>query len=463
MGPAGPAGASVVDVSPVGDERTGSTMTDDRGGGRTATSPDDGYQVVDVPTVGTGRRFQRRLEAAARRRRRRIAVVAGVVLVAALIGVGLVVVDQLTGDGGTTAPVALDVDPEPVAGDAAPKALFLQVRDGGLVGVTAAILRADGPGGSLVFVPVSTLVDIPGFNLDPLRRSLELGDAELVRLAVENLLGVEFELPVVLDDRAFATLAADVGVLTVDNPAPVEVEGGDGRVTVEFPAGSIDLAPERIAAYLAVASVGQPELQRLLRHAALWRAFLAAEAEVDRPVGDPSTDLGSFLHQLAAGPVRADLLPVEALSGAGEDSLYRVDTDAVAELMAEVAPETVGGGRMRVQVLNGEGSPGLAQRVAELIVPAGARVAMTDNARSFDVDVTQILYYRDERRADAERIREVLDVGEVVKDRNTLDAVDITIVVGSDFVERYGDGDAPRVADTGAEAPPTTAGGDGEG
>ncbi len=427
--------------------------------GSTAAPPDDSYHGgVDVPMVGTGRRFQRRLEAEARRRRRRTAVVAGVVLVVAVVGLGLVIADRVVGDDGTAGSGDPSPDQAPPAGPAAPKALFLQVAGGELVGVTVAALRADEPGGALVFVPVSTLVDIPGFDLDTLGRAHALGDAELVGLAVENLLGVELD-EWILDDRALARLAGDVGDLVVDNPAPVEVTRDDGRVEVEYPAGDVTLTPGRIAGFLATPSVGEPELQRLLRHAAFWRVFLAAEAGVDRPVGDPSADLGSFLHRLASGPVSADLLPVDTLSGAGQDTLYRVDAAAVAELMADVAPETVGGGRTRIQVLNGEGSPGLAQRVAERLVPAGAHVVVTDNARTFDVGVTQILYYRDERRGDAERLRDVLDVGEVVKDRNTLDAVDITVVVGADFVERYGDGGAPRAAGDDGDPPVTTAGG----
>jgi LytR cell envelope-related transcriptional attenuator len=408
---------------------------------------------VEVPTAGTGRRFQRRYEAAARRRQRRRMIVAGVILVASLLGLGLVIANAVldSDDGGGESPVDDVVAQSTANGDANPKALILHVSGGELLGATALVLGPDG-GGAVVFLPVSTLVDIPGFNLDPLSVAQERGGADLSQLAVENLLGIEFDLRAVLDDRSFGRLVEDYGSLDVENPAPVEVRESDDRVNVLFPAGTIALEADQVGAFLSTPSVGEPELRRLVRADALWKSLLVAEAKVDRPAGDPTVDLVAFLHQLSEGDLRTDLLPVETLSGAGVDTLYRVDTEAVSALVGEIAPESAGVARIRVQVLNGEGTPGLAQRVAQLLVPAGARVDLTDNARTFDVETTQILFYRDEHRADAETVRDVLGLGEVVKDRNTSDAIDVTVVVGSDFVDRYGDDD-PEVE----PAPATTA------
>jgi hypothetical protein len=86
-----------------------------------------------------------------------------------------------------------------------------------------------------------------------------------------------------------------------------------------------------------------------------------------------------------------------------------------------------------VQILNGVGLPGLAEPVTELLIPTGAVVQLTGNALEFDHDVTQVVYYHDEYLDAAHRIRDELGVGEVVKQREPIDVVDITVVVGADL------------------------------
>jgi hypothetical protein len=90
-----------------------------------------------------------------------------------------------------------------------------------------------------------------------------------------------------------------------------------------------------------------------------------------------------------------------------------------------------------VQVLNGVGTPGLAQLVSPLLVPAGAQVTLSDNADRFDYAVTQVVYYDDARQADAEAVRAALGVGELVKSLADLDVVDVTVVIGADFVQAH--------------------------
>ncbi|MEM8903762.1 MAG: LCP family protein [Actinomycetota bacterium] len=395
--------------------------------------------AVPMPSSGTGRRHRRRREREQQRRRQRMTAVALVVVVVSLLGTAIVLRPLLGDDDDGAAPDVAAPEPVSVPIDVTAKALVVHVGPAGeLVSTTAAVLDPSGEGGGVVFVPASTVVDVPGFGLEQLGRALELGDEDLVRLTTENLLGVEFDHLAVLDARSWSALVADAAPLEVDNPNPIVRDDG-GRLVTDTDAGPVTLTADAVGPFLAAQSLDEPDFDRLLRHDVVWRAWLAELATIDHPIADVRTDLVAFLHALADGQVDYRLLPVETLAGTGVETEYKIVRDEIDELVAEFAPDAAGdgSGRIRVQLLNGAGTPGLAQVATELLNPAGARVDLRDNARNFEYRTTQLVYYRDDQRIAAERLREALGLGEVVRDRNAIDVVDVTIVLGRDFVDRY--------------------------
>jgi hypothetical protein len=91
---------------------------------------------------------------------------------------------------------------------------------------------------------------------------------------------------------------------------------------------------------------------------------------------------------------------------------------------------------IRVQVLNGNGVPGIGQKVAEKHIGHGFRVILSGNARRLNYQKTLIVTYdrSAEGQALAERARELLRVGEVQVSAQQQGIVDLTIVIGEDFL-----------------------------
>jgi polyisoprenyl-teichoic acid--peptidoglycan teichoic acid transferase len=89
-----------------------------------------------------------------------------------------------------------------------------------------------------------------------------------------------------------------------------------------------------------------------------------------------------------------------------------------------------------VQVLNGVGVPGVGRQVDEAIAGLGLRITLTENARSFDFLDTQIVIYDEtpELLAAARQVREAMGVGTILVSRQPQSVVDLTIVVGADFL-----------------------------
>jgi hypothetical protein len=92
---------------------------------------------------------------------------------------------------------------------------------------------------------------------------------------------------------------------------------------------------------------------------------------------------------------------------------------------------------VRVQILNGNGVPGIGDQVANKLVGEGFRVVLSGNAERLDYADTLILVYEStlEAQASGERVRELLGVGEVQVSGQPQGIVDLTIVVGRDFID----------------------------
>ena len=376
--------------------------------------------------------------------------VALVGLLAALAGLVAFAVRNLGDvDDVPAAPATSGTSVVPPAGPVPPRALLVQQdAAGGVASVTVAAVGPGGAGGSMVFLPVGTMVEVPSFGLNPLREAFALGGVELLQQSAENLLGIAFDVVAVVSPDELVELVGPAGALRVDLPRAVEEVTGAGRIETVFPAGPVDVAPGDVPSLLERRGTGS-DLDRLVRHQAFWESWLGALGEDPRtrPAASAAGGWGEVLASLASGPVGYDLLPVEVLAaGTGsDDDLYAVQAEEVRALVQEVAPGAVAGAadRVRVQVLNGTGTPGLAQEVQPALAPAGAVVTLTGNADRFDYATTQVVFYRDEHLDAARAVQRALGVGEVVRSLVVLDVVDVTVVIGADFAA-----EAPAAADT---------------
>jgi hypothetical protein len=85
-----------------------------------------------------------------------------------------------------------------------------------------------------------------------------------------------------------------------------------------------------------------------------------------------------------------------------------------------------------VIVLNGNGVPGIGELVAERILPGGFRIAVSDNASSFDHDETLVVVGSPNDVGLGQRVRDLLGVGSVSVSVGS-GIAPVTVVVGRDF------------------------------
>ena len=328
-----------------------------------------------------------------------------------------------------------------------PTLLVVHERADGSLG-SASVLSLTGPtAGGVVVLPPDLVVDVDGQQGQALAQAYQAGGVDGVRSLVEVELHAAMDEVRLVDDAGWATLTGPLGGVTVDNPDEVVLVAADGT-TATLPRGELALAPEQVGPYLAAANPGESDVNRMLRIQRLWTGWLqgvaAAEDQAAVIPGELDSGLGRFARALGVAQVEIVTLPVQQLPLPGSDAVIFVGVDdEVARLVARLVPFPVGsppGSRLRVRLLDGTGRLDTGLAGVRGVVSQGGEVPAVGNAASFDVATTQLIYVDEARRAEVERLRDALGVGEVVKSEEVGDAVDVTVILGADAEAALADG-----------------------
>lgn len=308
--------------------------------------------------------------------------------------------------------------------------------------------------GSVVYIPAHTATGVPGRGLLPVGDALSSGGVPLLLLATETLLGTPVDQYVELSDADAAVLFREVGELTVDVPQDVRISAGPGQARLIFGAGPQRLTPELLVELLYVKGLEGDDVELGARHLAFWGSLFEAFAfdadglgaavrssgavlgEADVPVPGVAR-LFELLAEAETSDRALASLPVRQV-GVGGSELYQVDEEEVQEFLRDtVGEQAVSGKEVRVQILNGNGAPGVGQYVAERLGGEGFRVILSGNARRLNYRETLVITYDRSSKGVglAERTRDLIGVGEVQVAAQSQGIVDLTIVVGKDFLE----------------------------
>ena len=381
-----------------------------------------------------------------------------------LTGAGAAAVAAAVLAAGGIALFAADNDPpggEPAPaptngqGDSVISTLIVGTREtgGSATWLTLIAYDTDKRSGAVVYIPAHSAVEVPGRGLQGVGDSLASGGMPLLLVSTENLLGIGLDRYIELSDRDARTLFEATGPISVDVPEEVRVSAGKDRARLIFDAGLQRLDASFLVELLYTRGLDADDVELGSRHIALWdglfkafaedpenlaaavRAASGALVESDAEAGEHA-QLLSALAALEPGSRTLTTLPVQQVSVGGSE-LYSVDSEAVAALMGDLlSGVTAPTQAIKVQVLNGNGVPGIGQDVAERLIGAGFRVVLTGNARRLNYQKTLVITYDSSPagQALAERARKLIGVGEVQVSTQQQGIVDLTIVIGKDFL-----------------------------
>ena len=310
--------------------------------------------------------------------------------------------------------------------------------------------------GAIVYVPAHTAVEVPGRGLQGMGDALATGGLPLLLVSAESFFGIEIDHYLELPRSGARTLFEELGALTVDVPSEVAVaEGNDTRRLMLTP-GIQELDSVGLSDLLYTVGDGSDDVELGARHLAFWdsvvndfsgtpeqlrAAFANAGAAADAAgksggVEGDGLELVRSLAALDGTNLTLSILPVRQVSVGGAE-LYATDVDEVAEFVSTTLPGVpVATDLARVQVLNANGSPGIGERVAQKLVGKGFRIELSGNADNFNYKATKVITYDPSPagQALATKARDLLGVGEVQVSGQGQGSVDLTIIVGKDFL-----------------------------
>lgn len=272
--------------------------------------------------------------------------------------------------------------------------------------VVVAVFATGGERGPVALgIPGYTVVNIPGYGVGTVGDVGRLGDPALVATTVGNVLGIEI-------DRFAGTTFSDLRTL-------VDAAGG-----IEVNDRAMDGG--RVVSYLRRSGAGETGELRFLRGQEVLSGLLAAGA----PLQAFPEEVRAIVRAAALDEVPFFELPVEQI-GAG---LARPDEQETARLVSEWFVPTAGlADGVRLVILNANGAPGIGERVATILVPAGFRLVSSGNADRFGQPDTQIVAATEAFLDEAELARRLLGVGRVFLGEQPTGVADVTVVVGRDF------------------------------
>ena len=376
-----------------------------------------------------------------------------IALAGAVAAAGLVGLRSLSGDGNRAQEQA-----GPSLTQAPTTTLLAGTDMGGTKVVWLALLSYDpvADKGAIVYVPAHTAAEVPGRGLQGMGDALATGGLPLLLVSAESFFGIEIDHYVELPRSGAETLLAEIGALTIDVPNEVAVAESNDTRRLLLTEGTQQLESVALTDLLYTVGDGGDDVELGARHLAFWDSILngfpgspeqlrtafrnantaAAEAGKSGGAEGNGLDLVRSLADLESTDLTFAILPVRQVSVGGAE-LYATDVDEIAEFVASTLPGVpVATGLTRVQVLNGNGSPGIGEIVAEKLVGKGFRIELSGNADSFRYRETKVITYdpSPDGQALATRARDLLGVGEVQVSGQGQGSVDLTIIVGKDFL-----------------------------
>jgi hypothetical protein len=400
--------------------------------------------------------------ASASRRRRNTIVALVATVVAGVAALGLTAVGAATlRDSRAGRHASADTLPElglPVT----PTALIGVVDDEGvLTSVAVLVLAPNGVGGSVVVLPATGDSSLGlGDDRFPLSETYTVRGPEAFALEAEALAGISLDVIEVVDAARLADIITPLGQLTVDLPANVVDDGSEAPL---FEAGPVTLSPDAAASVLTARVTGSTDAALEPVRLGVWTAIAervgagigsALPVGPDVPVPTPA-DLDAFLNRLYAGPVAARGVLFEPPAADANPRGVDVVVPDRAELLlvfGQIAPA-------RVAAPN----PSLTFRI-ETSFAAEDLDAVDANSADVAYDaITRLLFVQANVVSVVTRSGEVPDITQAfVADRSRIDVVednyplvfgdmevhpateriagvDVVIVLGRSYLDKYGD------------------------
>ena len=308
-------------------------------------------------------------------------------------------------------------------------------------------------------IPTSTLVEIPGFGLESINRSVEYGGMDLLKLSIENNMGINVSNYMLMD---ICNIVNKLDGINLELDESITITGSDGN-TIELNQGTNLISGETAVDFLKYFSGVNSDVaieniskQKLLLDAIFNEIMGISQGDLAVNLTAVSdyieTDLSiDELAQMIAtfSGIESDKGMVYVLSVTPvelEGSIFYVpDITEIPDILTGEAvaieePEFME--TVSLTVLNGVGVPGIAGNTSEYLGglkysdgKSKFNVAAAGDADNYNYDITQIIIKSGESHimSAAEDLKSLLKAGSIITQEDSTQETDIVIILGHDF------------------------------
>jgi hypothetical protein len=336
-------------------------------------------------------------------------------IVAAVLVVGLIVIAILAsnnGAGGSATPAPTPSTSPSVA--AGPSQLLALAVTGAPNALLATIGSGGGRATAALVIPPDLTVVMPGAG-EMRSEQLTTLDGPSMRIGVSNVDGAWNDHYAVMDLDRLGALVDRLG-------------GLNANLANIYQAGTEVLGPgeTHLTGAQVIALLGERADDTASRWADVLTALLAAQPHLSPSDLSDADDQDAASTILSSGPAQVEVMPTQVVGG----SVFIPAQPDLDELMTQLFGTEV---PSRAEVRNGNGEPGVGEAVGALLIPAGFRIVLSENADTFDHQTTQVIADGPDNEGAAQDARDALGVGKVIVSQVASGVADVTVIVGHDF------------------------------
>ncbi|MBK5091947.1 MAG: LCP family protein [Actinobacteria bacterium] len=314
--------------------------------------------------------------------------------------------------------------------------------------------------GSLIYLPNDLLVNLPGVGQDLVSNLIELdeGRISLTLVMAQNLLGVDIDRYIMGTDRDLSIVFGKIQKeYTVDVPGKESFRDPSMNASLNIDAGEQEMDPRELASYLTYSEPGKtldlikrqsgfvPPFLEKSRHPDMFKDivdFMKKEANLFDSDAS-STEIAGLWQSFALlkeNKLQQVTVPVKKFRFE-KTVVHTTDTEKLPGFIKKYVKtdyQKPAGARTRVEILNGNGVPGIGQKVASQLDLGAFQIVNSANADNFDHPETVIIIYGNDKDtvSAAEKIKNELEVGRIESHPKNQDIADITIIVGKDYASK---------------------------
>jgi LCP family protein required for cell wall assembly len=302
----------------------------------------------------------------------------------------------------------------------------------------------------ILSIPRDTRVEIPGRGMNKINHAYAFGGKELISKTVSSFLDIPINFYVIVDFIKFVNIIDELGGVEINIEKEMHYIDKAGGLNINLYPGKQILDGEKALQYIRFRHDNLGDLGRIKRQQKLVEALINKMMNLDSVTKIPQileglktyleTDIklqdAVALANLFKG-VSQDKFIIETVQGNPVyiNGISYLEPDTI-EVQKKVKSLIYGPNRgIKVKVLNGNGSSGIAHKIANELKLQGFEVMNIDNADSFDYLKTKIIIYSEKVNLN-NQFKQLFKDFEIIKKYQTQqEGSDLIIILGRDMVD----------------------------